>query len=362
MNKIPLNANTQILSPKLDALFVCLIFCMLSAFPLQSIAKEVNVNQAAALVDSQNVKAPGALKSAMFNLISKGSGLNAEAVESQGWLDDSFSSVILRHYFEQAPRHNGAEQYWLHVVADENMLRQKIVEKEIPIWPNRRSSMLVWMVSEDESGLLSFESESGDNHYWLSKWLENKGVPADFYQVDESDLMDFSPEDVKLLNPDVIDYLHQVQQYDDVLLVYVRDTGLGFSYRMGLAKAGEETIIKHRQFVKLSQGFNHLSDFVQSHQAANQQIFANELANRTISVQINSIYNADQMLMIINYLNNQSLINQWQIEKLDGQVLHLRLEISVLAETFARFVGNESVLTYLPLDTGSSMIFSAQTQ
>ncbi len=337
-----------------------MVLILFTAFPVLILAENVDTNHAAALVDTQDVKAPGALQSAMFALISKGSGLNAEAVESQSWLDSSFSSLILRHYFEQTPRQEGTQQYWLHVIADEKLLREKIIEKEIPIWPKRRQPLLVWMVAENSDGILSFEPNQGMNHYWLSKWFENKGVPADFYQVSETDLMDFSPEDVKNLNPDVIDYMQQVQQYDDVLLVYVKDTGRGFSYRMGLTKLGEETIIKHRQFVELSQGFGHLTDFVQSHQAADQQIFANELADRTISVQVNNIQNADQMLMVLNYLDGQSLVNKSHVSAFKNQVLSLRLDISVLPETFARFVDKSALLSYLPLDTGNHLIFSVQ--
>ena len=127
-------------------------------------------------------------------------------------------------------------------------------------------------------------------------------------------------------------------------------------------EVGDEIIIKHRQFVKLSQGLNHLSDFIQSHQAAGQQIFANELADRTVSVQINNIQNADQMLMALNYLDGQSLVKQWHVDAYKNQVLKLRLDITVVPETFVRFVDNESLLRHLPLDMGNNLIFSFQQE
>ncbi len=339
-----------------------LIFIYFLVLSVTASAEGVNVLQAGTLVATQDVKAEGVLRQATEALVSKNTGLSVEYLQNNGVITADFSSVILHHYFEQSISRNAAKPYWLRVVADENKLMETLAAHELPIWPKRRAPVYVWLVSETQDGVIQHEPNGSTAHYWLSQWLENKGVPAVFHQVSEEDLLDFAPEDVKNLNPDLIDYVHQVQQQKQLLLVYLKDTGRGYSYRMAVAVEGQELVMKHRQFVDLSTGFSYLSEFIQSHQAADRQIFANEMAKRTVSVQINNIVNADQMNVVVNYLNGQTLIDHWQVTALKNQVLTLRLEISVLPETFVRFVDNESVLTYLPLDAAQHLIFSANLQ
>lgn len=325
-------------------------------------AEDVDVAEGAALVASQDVRAPGALQAALEALVSKNTGLSVDYLRNNGLVTQDFSSVVLRHYFEQSMDRMAAEPYWLHVVADETKLAELLALHELPIWPKRRDMLYVWLVNEDPNGLLQHEPNGTLPHYWLSQWLDEKGVPAMFHQVAEDDLLDFSPDDVKNLNPDLIDYVHQVLQQPNLLLVYLRDTGRGYAYRMGLAQMGQEVIMKNRQFVDLSKGFAFLSDFVQSHQAANRQIQANEMADRTVAARINNIHNADAMLAVLNYLDAQSLVKEWQVLSLKNSQMELNLSLSVVPETFTRFVSQEQVLEHLPLGDVNRLIFSFQGQ
>ncbi len=325
-------------------------------------AEDVNVAEGAALVATQDLRAPGALQAALEALVSKNTGLSVDYLRNNGMVSQDFSSVVLRHYFEQSMDRASTEPYWLHVVADESKLSDLLALHELPIWPKRRTPLYVWMVSENANGLLQHEPNGTLPQYWLSQWLSEKGVPAMFHQVAEDDLLDFAPDDVKNLNPDLIDYVHQVLQQPNVLLVYLRDTGRGYSYRMGLAKMGNDVVMKNRQFVDLSKGFAYLSDFVQSHQAASQQIQANELANRTVAARINNINNADNMLAVLNYLDAQTLVKEWQVLSFKNNRMELNLSLSVIPETFTRFVSQEQVLQHLPLGDINRLIFSFQGQ
>ncbi len=335
-----------------------LLLCFLAIGSVS--AEEVDVSQAAALVSTQNIKAEGVIRQALEALVSKNTGLSVDYLNDNSLVTDDFSEVILRHYFVQSKDQLSGQPYWLYIVADEDKLSAKLAEHELPFWPKRRSLLYVWLVSENEVGILQHEPVDSIFHYWLSEWLKNKGIPTIFHQVSEDDLLDFAAEDVKNLNPDLIDYVHQVQQQDSLLLVYLKDTGRGFSYRMGLAVEGQDIIIKHRQFVDLSKGFEYLSDFVQSHEAASQQVFANEVTDSTVTIRVNHIDNADRLLTVLNYFDAHSLVTSWQVLTLNNNQIDLQLKLAVVPDAFSKIVDREHVLKYLPLGDVDRLIFSFQ--
>lgn len=335
-----------------------IILCLL--LPLMVMAEPINLDSAATLTASQQQDAENEA-AALYALISKRSGLPMDKIISRVAVKP-FKPSITRRYFEKTPD-NGESRYWLRLVVNEPSFKQQMIAQGLPIWPERREPLFVWVVSEDKSGLLNHDSTDSELHYWLNKWLENKGVPADFYQPQADDLLDFSAEDVKNLSPDLIDYLQKVQGHGNLLLVYLKDYGDGYTARFGLvgeplsntAKPPIQT--KHQRFISLPKGIELLSDFVQQQMATGRQVFANELFDQTLSISVGNIQNADQLLTILNYFDHQPLIGSYQVTALQRSELEVRMEVSVITETLIRFLENDGLLTHLPEQSDRRLSF-----
>lgn len=339
-----------------------LIFCLL--LPLIATAKPIDVDTAAGITASQQQNIAESKAAALYALISKRSGVEPQALVNKVAIN-AFKPLILRHYFEKTPE-DGEFRYWLRVVVNEQQFKQQMMAQGLPLWPERRKPLFVWAVSEDENGLLNHDTADSELHYWLSKWLENKGVPADFYQPQADDLLDFSAEDVKNLSPDLIDYLQKVQGQGNLLLVYLKNYGDGYAARFGLIEEAKNEAdnrdtpliqTKHQRFVSLPKGIELLSHFVQQQMVAGQQVFANELLDQTLAVSVGNIQNADQLLSTLNYFDNQPLINNYQVTALQQGNLEIRMEVSVITETLLRFIENDNLLTHLPEHSDRKLSF-----
>src|SRR5690606_36656038 len=113
--------------------------------------------------------------------------------------------------------------------------------------------------------------------YWLEKMLANKGLTIQFYNPMDAYLLQFKPEDVSYLNPDLVEKIFLDYQPDQLLLVKLRHYGSRHSYRVGLfATADSEADIENRQFVNLPKGLQFLATWLQQNLAQGQQIEAIE--------------------------------------------------------------------------------------
>lgn len=341
-----------------------IILCLCWSFLVT--AEPINLDSAASISSSQQQQVAENKAAALSALISKRSGLAVEKIVNRVSIN-AFKPLITRHYFEKTPD-NGDARYWLRVVVNEQQFKQQMIAQGLPLWPDRRKPLFVWAVSEDNNGLLNHDSKDSELHYWLSKWLENKGIPADFYQPQADDLLDFSAEDVKNLSPDLIDYLQKIQGHNNLLLIYLKDYGDGYTTRFGLvgkslSNTGKSPIkTKHQRFISLPKGIEILSNFVQQQMASGQQVFANELFDQTLSVNIGNIQNADQLLTALNYFDRQSLVKSYQVTALQRGELQMRMEVSVITETLLRFIDSDGLLTHLPeqSDQNLSLLFKQE--
>jgi len=321
-------------------------------------AVTVDTNNAAVLIDSGQNTSWQQMHMALAAIVSKKSGLSFDDVISSNQVDERFESVVLRKYFESIPAEFSPDQSWFNVVVDGEKMSRLMLEQGIPLWPERRNELFVWVVEELEDGQLINSSSDSEVNYWLSAWLKNKGIPASFYDYESEDLLSFQPTDVRYLNPDLIDYLNDNYDVAMSLLVFVKHTGSGYSYRMGLTKPSQETMIKNLKFLTLSSGLESLVTDVQLVMAEGQQVSADEFSLNTVSVIVNNINNAEQMLELINYFDNHALVQTFQIVNYKQAKLNLMVEIKVLPDTFIKFVENEHVLSHVPLDLGHTIVFS----
>lgn len=334
---------------------ICLFLLI---FASQVDAAIVVTNQASALVDPGQLSTSEQSHQAIAAVISKKSGLPLKSILSKELSDETFGSAVLRSYFEQPPVEFASNKMWFSVVVDEAKLKARMLEQQIPVWPDRRGELFVWIVEEFEDQALISSAADSEAYYWLMKWFEQKGIPASFYDYQKNDLLDFQPRDVRFLNPDLIDFVEQNYAAAVSLFVFVKHSGNGYSYRYGLSQPGENLVIKNLKFVNLSSGLESLASDVQAKMSEGQQVFADEFSQSTISVKVNNIDNADQILGLISYFDNHALIDKYHINQLNNGQLSTMMDINVLPETFVKFVSKEKVITHLPLDLGHSIIFS----
>jgi len=334
---------------------ICLILLL---FGCHVDAAIVVTNQAAALVDTSQLSTSEQSNQAMAAVISKKSGLPLKAILDKQLSAEAFNSVVLRSYFEQPPVTFASDKMWFSVVVDEERLKALMLEQKIPVWPDRRGDLFVWIVEEYENQDLVNAAADSESYYWLMKWFEQKGIPASFYDYQKDDLLDFQPRDVRYLNPDLIDYVEQNYSAAVSLFVFIKHSGNGYSYRYGLSKPGQPLVIKNLKFVDLSSGLESLATDVQAKMSEGQQVFADEFSHSTVSVKVNNLENADQLLSLINYFDNHALIDKYHVNHLNNGQLSVMLDINVLPDTFVKFVSKEKVLNHLPLDLGHSIIFS----
>jgi hypothetical protein len=331
-----------------------LILCGLS-FCLS--AATVDTNHSAVLVKPGELTEWQQNQLALRALLSKKSGLSDENISASYVVDESFKPAVLRSYYEQVPKYKGVEKQWFNLVVDENKIHQLMLSQRIPIWPDRRGTVYVWVVEEYGAQPLVHASDDSEAVYWLKKWFDVLGVPTRFYDAQAEDLLTFKPQDVRFLNPDLIDYIQADDEINMTLLVFIKHASNGFSYRFGLAEADKPVVIKNLQFLDLAAGMKSLVSFVQHVMADGQRLFADEFNDNTIAVTINDINDANNVLKLLNYLDQHALIDAYQVNQLKAKQMRMMMRIKVLPETFIKFVENEGLLLHQPLDLGRSLLF-----
>lgn len=321
-------------------------------------AVEVETDRAAALVDAEQMAVANQTQVALASVVSKKSGWSLDKIIRENVINESFNSAILRNYYQKPPAAFAHDKMWFSVVVDEAKLKQLMIEQRIPVWPDNRGQVFVWVVEELEDGQLVNAAPESAAFYWLSSWFKNKGVPAQFYDFQGEDLLAFQPSDVRYLNPDLIDFIQQSRDVNAVLLVFVKHQRSGFSYRYGFTKADQQTTIKNLKFIGLASGMETLTSEIQSALSQDQQVFADEFSKSTVAVKINDLMNPDQLLKLLSYFENHALIDAYHVNQYKNGQLSVMMNINVLPDTFVRFVNDEQVLEHLPLDLGHSIIFS----
>lgn len=317
-----------------------------------------DLNTAAALVKEQAPQDWEQLQAALTAVVSKKTGLSETALSAQNTVDADFKSVILRHYYEQLPSDADFKGLWFHLVVDAERLNQLLIARNMPLWPPNRPSLFVWLVAESPDGILSNADGKSLSRYWLEKWLDNKGINSRFYDPLKADLLQFEPNDVSYLKPELISQVFSDYQPDYVLLVKVRDQGNGFAYRFGLsADPDVEPIIENRQFVALSSGLKYLAAAIQEQLSSGQQIDAVEFGDFNLVVTINDINSATGMLRLWNYLQEHPLITQIQASEYKQHSLRLQVQARVGAEVLLRVFDKEKVLEYQPLGFNNQTVF-----
>lgn len=337
------------------------IFYLLCLVTSVVIAQKDNLNHAATLVDRQNPQDSAQVMAAITAVISKKTGLSEQTIRSQGWLDDSFNRVVLRHYYEQLPSFIDREGLWFHVITDGRQLNQMLIDRNVPLWPPNRPQLFVWLVEEQADGTLSHAIEGSAGLYWLSKWLTNKGIDHQFYNPMDADLLQFKPEDVSYLNPDLVDRVFQDYQPDQVLLVKLRDYGSGQSYRAGLFESPDsEAQIENRQFVNMANGFDLLVTSIQQRLADGHRIDAAEFGAFTLAIVVNDINGPASMLQLWQYLQNQPLIKDFHATAYGQHSVQLQLNTRVDRDAFIKVLSKDGMLQHMPLGMANKTVFRWQ--
>jgi len=331
-----------------------LILCCLSFY---SFAATVDTNQSAALINSNEQSVWQQTELALTAVLSKKSGLTDSDIVRKYMIDEGFKSTIVRSYHEQILDQSITDQQWFNVVVDEDEIHQLMLAQRIPIWPDRRGKIFVWVVEERGDQPLEYASDDSDTVYWLKQWFDVLGVPTQFYDAGAEDLLTFKPQDVRYLNPDLIDHIQAENDIDMTLLVFVKHASNGYSYRFGLAESEKPVIIKNLQFLDLAAGLKSLAGMVQNILANGQRLYADEFNENTIAVTINDTYEANNMLELLSYLDQHALIEEYQVNQLKSKQLNVMMRIKVLPETFIKFVENEGLLQHQPLGVGRSLLF-----
>jgi hypothetical protein len=321
-------------------------------------AAQVDSNHAAALVNPNELTAWQQTQLALTAVVSKKSGLTVKSLLKQNIVDESFQDAVLRNYFEQPPLGVASDLIWHSVVVDEKKINSLMLAKKIPVWPDRRGELFVWVVEELENEELVNASPQSPVYYWLKTWFSEKGIPVTFYNYQEDDLLAFQPTDVRFLNPDLVDYVAENYDNSASLLVFVKHSGSGYSYRYGWSKPDQQMVIKNLQFVDLAFGLENLASEVQENMSSGQQVFADEFSQSTVSIKVNNIDSANQILSLTSYFDNHALIENYHISQLNNHQIDVVMQIKVLPDTFVKFVTAEKVLEHLPLDLGHTIIFS----
>ena len=326
-----------------------------------AIAQTDNLNSAAALVDRQLSQDNDQIMAALRAVVSKKSGLSEQVIDEQAWLDESFLQVVLRHYYEQLPSYVDRSGLWFYVVTDSKKLNQMLIERNVPLWPPNRPEVFVWVVEEQTDGSLSHAAQDSQVHYWLKKMLTNKGIKHQFYNPMNADLLQFKPEDVSYLNPDLVDKVYQDYEPDQVLLIKLRHYGSGHSYRMGVFESADsEANIENRQFVDFAKGMDFLATSIQQSLAEGQRIEASQFGQFTLSIVVNDINHASSMLNLWQYLQNQPLIMDFQATEYGQNSLHLQLDTRVDRQTFINVLAKDGLLQHMPLGIDERLVFSWQ--
>lgn len=333
----------------------CILPFLLCAF--QSLADSVDTNQSAALVRVGVAAQEAQSEAAFYSILSKRSGMGDRELRNQFPLTEDHRSTVLRSYIESVPPTIDANAQWYHLIVDNNKIHQYMLDHDIPVWPDRRGQLFVWVVEELPDQTLVSSVPESPVIYWLKKWFDVMGIPTQFYDPNAEDLLVFQPEDVRYLNPDLVDFVQTDEAHAAVLMVFVQHTRSGYSYRFGLTPTEQPMMIKNLQFVDLASGMKTLVQAVQAVMAEGQRLFADEFHANTISVAINDLMDADHMLRLLSYLDRHALVDAYQVNQLHANQLQVMMRIKVLPDTFIDFVNKEGLLAHVPLDLGQTILF-----
>ncbi|WP_223788967.1 DUF2066 domain-containing protein [Marinicella meishanensis] len=334
---------------------ICTLTLLLLTFEL--FAATVDTNQSATLVRADTTSNLTQNEAAFYSVLSKKSGLGGQALQAQFPLTEQHQQAVLRSYVESVPPAVDASAQWFHLIVDDEKTHQYMLDNDIPVWPDRRGQLFVWVVEELADQTLVSSVPESPVVYWLKKWFDVTGIPVQFYDPNAADLLVFQPEDVRFLNPDLVDFILIDEIHAAVLLVFVQHTRSGYSYRFGLAQPEQPMLIKNRQFVDLAGGMQALVTAVQAVMAEGQRLYADEFNTNTIGVSINDLVDADHMLRLISYLDNHALVDAYQINQFQDQQLQAVMRIKVLPDTFIDYVNKEGLLAHVPLDLGQTILF-----
>ncbi len=333
---------------------VLIIFCSLSIC-FSTVA--MDSNQSAALVNPNEQSDWQQAQQALTAVLSKKSGLSDTNISAKYSIDESFKSAIIRSYHEQIPGQFAPDKQWFNVVVDNDKIQQLMLSQSIPVWPDRRGTVYVWMVEENLDQPLAHANTDSEAVYWLQQWFDILGLPSQFYNAETEDLLAFKPEDVRYLNPDLIDYIHSENEITMTLMVFVKHNSNGYSYRFGLTEPEKPSVIKNLKFLDLASGMKSLAANVQAIMANKQRLSADEFNTNTVAVTVNDISDANHVLRLLNYLDQHALIEEYQVNQLKSRQLNLMMRIKVLPQTFIKFVENDGLLVHQPLDLGRSLLF-----
>lgn len=332
-----------------------LIFLWLS---FQVNAEVVDSNHSAALVDPVNTSDVEKTVRAIEAVISKKSGLSLAEVKQRYQHDSANNALVVRQYREDVPANMKQNQQWFHAIVDKQKMTKMMLAQGFPIWPERRAPMFVMVVAETEQQPLAYVNADADIRYWLEKWFAVLGLPAEFYNALEDDLLSFMPSDVRYLEPDLIDYIRSENEVEHVLLVFVSQTSRGYGFRIGLSKPDQPLVIKNLQFVNLGLGMQSLATTVQGELSAGQQIAADEFVPGTVALRVTDVADANQMLNLTNYFDQQPLVEAYQVNAYRAKRLDVMLRIRVKPETFISAAEQSGLLQYVPVnELGQVMVF-----
>ncbi len=335
------------------------LFLILCSLSFSLIAATVDTNQSAALVNPDEQSAWQQTQKALTAVLSKKSGMSHSSFASKYSVDESFESAVIRSYHERVPSQIATGLQWFNVVVDEEKIQQLMLSQRIPIWPDQRGTIYVWLVEEYSDQPLAHADQASEALYWLKKWFDVLGVPVQFYNAEAEDLLTFKPQDVRYINPDLIDYIHAENDVNATLLVFVKHTDNGYSYRFGLSEPEKPAMIKNLKFLDLAAGMKALAGVVQSVMADEQRLYADEFNDNTVAVIINDINDANHVLKLLDYFDQHALIEEYQVNQLKSKQLSVMMRIKVLPETFIKFVENEGLLLHQPLGVGHSLLFKS---
>ncbi len=333
---------------------VLMILCGLT-FSLPAFA--LDSNQSAALVNPGEQSDWEQVQQALIAVLSKKSGLTDAKISAEYAIDERFNAAIIRSYHEQIPGQIAPNKQWFNVVVDQEKIQQLMLSQKIPVWPDRRGTVYVWVVEEKPDQPLMHANFDSESVYWLQQWFDVMGLPTQFYDAEAEDLLTFKPDDVRYLNPDLIDYIHQENEVSMTLMVFVKHNSNGYSYRFGLTQPEKPSTIKNLKFIDLAGGMKSLAANVQAIMADQQRLSADEFNINTVAVTVNDINDANNVLSLLTYLDQHALIEAYQVNELKSQQLNIMMRIKVLPQTFIKFVENDGLLIHQPLDVGRSLLF-----
>ena len=218
--------------------------------------------------------------------------------------------------------------YELSLQFNANALEKLLLEANLPLWPNNRPTVLIWLVSKNEDGLRYFVNENDPSGIYDSvlQAANDRGLPVVTPLLDLQDQTQISENDVWGLYHQLI--RQASKRYNaDTILVGRLDPISDDRWDVTWMFLTNDTTVFDATAMDLNSAIHFGIDRIADNFAEQYAITPNELEQGNILLQVDEVDNFEKYSALASYLEAQAAIKKVTVVQVEKDTIYYRLEV-----------------------------------